>query len=329
MKILLTGATGFVGAHVLRHFAQAHQVTVVARQAEPPKAMQAFLSDYIRADITENMPRWSGDACIHVAGLATDKASYADLYAANVLGSMHLFEAANCAHFIQISSASVYNDHKPLHREHDAIPLDKLSLYGKTKRLAELELLKINAKEKRYLTILRPRAIYGTGDRVILPRLLNFGKNGKIVAPGDLNVQISMTHVQNLVHAIALSLDKPEPGSRIFNVADAHSYALRSVLLQLHTMLRGGQWQVKALPVAPLMLLAGFFETIGMHSKLTQQAIRYLTRDGVLDTTAIVQGLGYQARYDFFSSLPAMAEWVKKTGIERVAAADTNLPWLP
>jgi nucleoside-diphosphate-sugar epimerase len=328
MKILLTGATGFVGAHVLRHFSQAHQVTVVARQAEPPMAMQAFLSDYIRADIAQNMPRWSGDACIHVAGLATDKAGYADLYAANVLGSRHLFEAADCPHFIQISSASVYDDQNPMHWEGDEIPLEQLSLYGKTKRLAELELLKINDLPKRHLTILRPRAIYGTGDRVILPRLLNFGKNGKIIAPGDLNVRLSMTHVQNLVQAIALSLDKPEQGSRIFNVADAEPYLLRNVLLELHTTIRGGNWQVKSLPVAPLLLLAKVLETLGFHSKLTQQSIRYLTRDGILNTEAIAQNLGYQAQYDFFSSLPVIAEWVKKTGIERVAAADVDLPWV-
>lgn len=328
MKILLTGATGFVGAHVLRHFAQAHHVTVVARQTEPPKAMQPFLSDYIRADIAEKMPSWSGDVCIHVAGLATDKARYTDLYAANVLGSKHLFEAANCPHFIQISSASVYDDANALHRETDAIPLSNLSLYGKTKREAELELLKINDLEKRNLTILRPRAIYGTGDRVILPRLLNFGKNGKIIAPGDMNVRLSMTHVQNLINAIELSLEKPNQGSRIFNVADAQPYLLREVLLTLNTAIQGGDWQIKSLPVAPLYGLASVFEFLGFHSKLTRQAIRYVTQDGVLDTTAIAQNLDYRAQYDFFSSLPAITDWVKKVGIERVAAADAALPWV-
>ena len=328
MKILLTGATGFVGAHVLRHFSQAHEVTVVARQATPPKAMAAFLSDYIRADIAEKMPHWSGDACIHVAGLATDKAKYSELYAANVVGTQRLFEAADCPHFVHISSASVYDDSNTLHQETDVIPLSKLSFYGQTKRLAELKTLEMNDLENRSLTILRPRAIYGTGDRVLLPRMLNFGKNGKIVAPGDLNVRLSMTHVKNLVQAIALSIEKPVEGSRIFNVADAEPYVLRHVLLELHAAIYGGDWRVKALPVAPLLFLARTFETLGLPSKLTRQAIRYLTRDGVLDTTLATQNLGYQPQQDFFSSLDATSEWVKKVGIERVASAAADLPWV-
>lgn len=328
MKILLTGATGFVGAHVLRHFSQAHEVTVVARQTAPPKAMEAFLSDYIRADIAEKIPRWSGDACIHVAGLATDKAKYSALYAANVVGTQQLFEAVDCPHFVHISSASVYDDARSLHQETDEIPLSNLNFYGQTKRLAELKLLEMNDLDKRSLTILRPRAIYGTGDRVLLPRMLNFGKNGKIVAPGDLNVRLSMTHVQNLVQAIALSIEQPMEGSRIFNVADAAPYLLRTILLQLHTVIRGGDWRVKALPVAPLLFLARTFAILGLPSKLTEQAIRYLTRDGVLDTTRITQNLGYQPQYDFMSSLDATSEWVKKVGIERVAAADEDLPWV-
>ena len=328
MKILLTGATGFVGAHVLRHFSQAHDITVVARQTAPPKAMEDFLSDYIRADIAEKIPRWSGDACIHVAGLATDKAKYSELYAANVVGTQRLFEAADCPHFVHISSASVYDDARSLHRETDEIPLSNLNFYGQTKRLAELKLLEMNDLDKRSLTVLRPRAIYGTGDRVLLPRMLNFGKNGKIVAPGDLNVRLSMTHIQNLIQAIALSIEQPTEGSRIFNVADAAPYLLRTILLQLHTAIRGGDWHVKALPVAPLLFLARTFSTFGLPSKLTEQAIRYLTRDGVLDTTRITQNLGYQPQHDFFSSLDATSEWVKKVGIERVAAADVGLPWV-
>jgi nucleoside-diphosphate-sugar epimerase len=328
MKILLTGATGFVGAHVLRHFAQAHEVTVVARQTAPPKAMEAYLSDYIRADIAEKMPRWSGDACIHVAGLATDKAKYTELYAANVVGTQRLFEAADCPHFVHISSASVYDDARSLHQETDEIPLSKLNFYGQTKRLAELKALEMNGLEKRSLTILRPRAIYGTGDRVLLPRMLNFGKKGKIVAPGDLNVRLSMTHVENLIQAIILSIEQPINDSRIFNVADAEPYLLRTVLLQLLTAIHGGDWRVKALPVGPLLFLARTFEALGLPSKLTQQAIRYLTRDGVLDTTRITQQLGYQPKQDFFSSLVATSEWVKKVGVERVATADAGLPWV-
>ena len=327
MQIVLTGASGFVGSHILRQLARQHELTVIGRQPAPLPGMLPFVRRYFAADLSVAVPALEADVCIHVAGLATDKGAYSELHAANVLATKNVFQAVRCRHFIHISSASVYNDTHGLHRESDDIHPDALPDYGKTKRLAELYLLEQAAVSDASVTILRPRAVYGQGDRVILPRMLQFGQRGRIVVPGDLQVHLSMTHVQNLTDAVALLLDRPASGVRVLNITDQEPYVLREVMTHIIAAVYGKTMPVLSLPAQPLYLLAGALETLGLHAPITRQAIRYITRDTVLDITGIQSALGYAPRYDFFQSMPDLVAWVRRVGLEKVLAASASLPW--
>lgn len=328
MHIVLTGASGFVGSHILRHFAAQHKVIAIGRQAEPVPAMRPYLHRYVAADLSKKIPSLEADVCIHVAGLATDKAGYADLLEANTTATANVFQAVQCRQFIYISSASVYPDDRPVHTESEDININSLSDYGKTKRRAELFLLDC-ANTCNGITILRPRAVYGPGDRVILPRMLKFGNRGRIIAPGDLRIQLSMTHVQNLIHAIECSLALSATGGvQIFNVSDPHPYQLREVMIQLLEAVYERPFTAYALPASPMYRIAGILEGIGLHTRLTQQAIRYITRDTVLDISNIQVVLGYAPPYSFFQSIPNLVAWVKRAGLKKVLAAEASLPWV-
>lgn len=332
MKIILTGATGFVGAHVVRLLGEKHELVVLARQRELPPQMRPYIQQHIVADLGRDaLPLLEADACIHIAGLATDQARYTDLYAANVLATERLFAAVQSPLFIHISSVSVYDDTQTRLRETDAIPMDLLTDYGKTKRLAELSLMRLNETAQRKVVMLRPRAIYGTGDRVLLPRMLALGRRGVFSVPGTLDTRLSMTHVGNLAAAIERSLAHysplATPITEIFNISDTEPYLLRDVLLRLYAEVYGGDWRIRALPVAPLMRVAEIMHTLGIRSRLTPQAIRYLTRDTVVDTQHIRQTLDFVPQHTFFNALPEIGAWVKRVGVARVQAADPLLPW--
>ena len=231
-RIIITGATGFVGAHFVRHFSKnGHEVIAMGRQEKPPLGLSAF-AKYIQADISEPLPITQGDVCIHCAGLATDKATYKDLYQVNVLGTKHIFEAVNAPVFIHISSASVYSLNEKILKEEDARMNEDLSDYGKTKLLAE-QFLQQNYQKKQHTIILRPRAIYGTHDRVLLPRILQLMKRKAIIAPGNLKVQVSLTHIDNLIHGVEQAMKYKGASFDIFNITDELNYELRAAILAL------------------------------------------------------------------------------------------------
>jgi nucleoside-diphosphate-sugar epimerase len=192
--ISITGATGFIGAHLVRHFSQlGYSVEATGRQKIPPIQLLQFAS-YLQADIAHYVPDLKGDIVIHTAALASDTASWEDLYETNVEGTKRVYEAAkNCRLFIHISSASVYPfQEKPL-SETDVKQELILSNYGKSKYLSE-EVLKQNQQDSN-VVILRPRAVYGTGDRILLPRILKLVKMQSIIAPSALDIQDSMPHI--------------------------------------------------------------------------------------------------------------------------------------
>ncbi|MFM2267552.1 MAG: hypothetical protein RL757_993, partial [Bacteroidota bacterium] len=243
MKIFITGATGFVGASLTRYFAESgkHEVIALGRTANPPKQL-LDVATYQQFDLSEKKNKYlDGDMVIHAAALASDSASYEDLYAANVVGTANLAQmSAGCGVFVLISSSSVYSFRNNLPKQENEAGNDFqfLTDYGKTKWLSEKMLHALpNAQQKRL--ILRPRAIYGVGDRVILPRLLEMVRGNYFIMPTAMDVLTSQTHVSQLSFFIDHFLNKNDfsESSYTFNIADKTPYLMGDSIHQLLNVL--------------------------------------------------------------------------------------------
>ena len=241
MKIIITGATGFVGAHLTRYFSEGgHAVLAIGRTPKPPKRLLDF-ADYKAINWSEKMARLEGDVVIHAAALASDSAKYSDLYAANVDGTRHLMAATEgCQNFIMISSSSVYTyrNNLPKVESEAGKDYDFLTNYGKTKWLSERVLLAHPNPQQRRLVI-RPRAIYGVGDRVILPRLLGMVRGNNFVSIGKMDKQTSQTHIEQISRLIDwfVMTEAITQQQLIVNLADAHPYKMGDSIHQLLCLL--------------------------------------------------------------------------------------------
>ena len=110
MKIGITGATGFVGSHLVRHLSsQGHNIVAYGR-SKPAENLLKF-ADFRLWDITRPiLERCEADIFIHCAGFVDTWGCYRDMYDLNVMGTKRALEFAEGAeHFIYMSTASVYN----------------------------------------------------------------------------------------------------------------------------------------------------------------------------------------------------------------------------
>jgi Nucleoside-diphosphate-sugar epimerases len=325
-SVFITGATGFVGAALVRHFHALNWKVIAQGRGDPPPGLSA-VAEYVQADIARAIPRVRADVAVHAAALASDSASWEQLYAANVLGTRHVLEACgDCRCLVYVSSSSVYDFTSTVHEESEPCCLGGLSAYGRSKRIAEDWLLS-QEWSGRPLFVLRPRAVYGPGDRVLLPRLLRLVRGGSIWAPGGMLAKTSLTHVRNLCEAVQLCAEREDGGSRVYNVADLTPYSMAEAVKAMLEAVAGRALQLRDLPLAPLVWSAKLLETLRVPSNFTPYSLAAVTKDNVLDIQSIRRELGYVGRADVWGALPEMAAWAKQVGLHRIALGEAGLPW--
>lgn len=294
-RILVTGASGFIGGHICDYLYQAgYNVLGWGRRKTPPFWWDRKIQ-YQSVDLVTEIPRIEDIQCIvHVAGLADDRSSFHDLSEVNALGTSRLIQAMpeGCG-FIFVSSASVYPLDQMVHGEDRIINInDKLSNYGKSKLMAEQTLHRESGKCS-HLTVLRPRAVYGPRDGTLLPRLTRLLRRGTVYFPGDGRVRISLTNVFNLCEAVRLSIDSKSNG--IFNIADGQTYLMKEVLLDVLTTTEPLRW--RSLPISIFRILADITGWLGVRSTINHQSLDYISKSMTLNITKARDQLGYSPHF--------------------------------
>jgi len=325
MKIVITGANGFVGASLCRYFSkQGHEVIATGRQQDPNAKLLTYAT-YIPFNIIKPIEYFNADVCIHAAGLATDQVDYDNLFLNNVVGTANVLEASkNCKLFIFISSSSVYNFTNKPAVEPDADLSAHLSDYGRTKLMAE-ELVKNNIPLTQQRLVLRPRAIYGIGDRHLLSRLLKLVRWQTIFYPADNKLQTSATHINNIAYAIELFFSqKDKPELQVFNIADDEIYSFKDITLKIVNAVEGRHLKVVDVSTKVLKSLAYI-----SPKRVSPLALKTLTQNSVLDLSSIRENLNYKPLYDFGGSFEEIGEWVRNMGGKKVYLNNLdNAPWI-
>lgn len=307
--VAVTGATGFVGGRVARHLAERGcEVHAFGRRAAAqlrPEQRERYRSWDIEQGPLADPP--AVDAVVHCAGGVDDWGRLPSFRRANVEGTAHVLATWPEARFVHVSSASVYDPHADhsLVREADADPLDAaaiervrwLNAYGRTKREAE-HVVASRAGERSAL--LRPHAVYGPGDTQLLPRLLRRFRLGRLMMVGSPDTRISLTHVDNFAHAVALAIDSDATGA--FNISDPTAATLDEVL---RAALRavGRPERITYLPMGAAWAFANVAEATHLYGRLpkpivTRYQLSHLRGDFVFDLARARELLGYDPPLD-------------------------------
>ena len=209
--VAVTGGTGFIGRVLIRRLLQERRgVRALVRPASLASRFEAPGLSWIQGDMnsTDSLRRLveGASAVIHCAG-SVRGAGEADFFPANVSGVEKIFEAAgespDCSRFLLVSSLAARSP--------------ELSDYASSKRRGE-EVLR-NAARGPDWTILRPPAVYGPGDRELLP-LLQWIRRGLVFVPGGGDARFSLIFVEDLAEAVLSWLTSGAGGGCCFEVHD-------------------------------------------------------------------------------------------------------------
>ncbi len=294
----------------------------IGRSKEPPAALLNYAS-YKSIDITSSVPELEAKVCIHCAGLASDKESLEDLLLVNTEGTKKVFANIHADHFIYISSASAYPPNGLLHKEDELIDETDLSNYGLSKLRAELWLQRQVTAAKR-ITVLRPRGVYGTGDRILLPRILRLKKGPFLITPAKLNYKISLTNIENLLLATEQIIAAEKKYSyELFNITDDPTHLLGDVINSIWEILS----EKKTISIRVPQSIISFSSRFLSQSDINANTLKFYLCDHQLSNEKIKKEFEMELPHNFYNYRSVLEQWIKSIPLIDLQKGAIDLPW--
>lgn len=227
MRIFVTGASGFVGGAATRRLiADGHDVTAMSRSERSDAAIRGLGATPVRCDLETVDPEHvrGADCVLHCAAFVEQWGPRDAWKRFNVDGTARMLKAAREAsvrRFIHISTESVLWRGQHLRDVDESYRLAPNSPYPYAATKAQAEVLVREGNTPAFATIiLRPRFVWGPGDTTLMPVLEEMASSGKFMWIDGGRARTTTTHINNLVHAIALALTGGEGGQTYFVLDD-------------------------------------------------------------------------------------------------------------
>ena len=256
-RYLVTGGAGFIGSHMVeRLLADGHQVRVFDDLSLGKLENLAAVRDrveFIKGDLRDRAAVTNAckgiERIIHAAAWRSVPKSMADPVGyteVNVLGTVHLFDAAvqaNVTRIVCVSSSSVYGETTAMPLREDA-PTKPISPYAASKLVDELycglyaRAFGLETVAVRYFNVFGPRQSLENDYAVVIPKfIVCLLKHESPPVYGDGTQSRDFTYVQNVVEGSILASQVPGVSGEVFNLALGEEHSVLDLLHELNAIM--------------------------------------------------------------------------------------------
>ncbi len=312
MKIFVTGGSGFIGGALIKKLSAVHQFFALSRSPRSDHLLRQYGATPIRGDLAQFETDCLNecDAVVHSAahiGPGGDRAFYR---AVNVTGTENVLNRAKEAgikRFIHIGTEAgcFYGQHMRDIDETYPLAVHSPYHYPATKAEAEVVVLRANEPAIGFETVsLRPRLVWGEGDRTLLPNMVKAARFHALAWIDGGRCLTSTTHVDNVVHGIELALQGKGRGGEAYFITDDEVRSFREVITALLATqeLQPGNLSIPSAPIrATVYLLQKSWEGLHIpyHLPINRFAVALMSRDCTIRIDKARRELEYEPIVNF------------------------------
>lgn len=307
MKVLVTGANGFVGRGLCPHLAR-HGIDVrMAVRGADSRLPDAVVVGEIGPHTQWGEALADVDVVVHLAArvhVMRDSASHPleEYRRVNVEGTRRLAQAASEAgvrRMVLLSSVKVNGEAREQAYTETDPPRPKDD-YGRSKWEAEQALIDVGAQTGLEWAVLRPPLVYGPGVRANFLSLMRAVSRGLPLPLGAIDNQRSLVYLGNLADAIRVCVVEPGAANGLFLVSDGEDVSTPELVRRVARSL-GVRPRLVSVPVS-MLRLAGML--VGKRA-----AVERLVGSLQVDSTCIRRTLGWTPPFSIDEGLTETARW--------------------
>ena len=326
MKILITGASGFIGSFIVEEaLRQGFDTWAAVRKSSSKAYLQDERINFIELNLSSKEQLVSQlrdqtfDYVVHAAGV-TKCLNKADFRRINTEGTKNLVDALlevgmPLKRFVFISSLSIFGaikEQQPYDEIRETDTPQPNTAYGKSKLEAEQYLATLGARLP-YI-ILRPTGVYGPREKDYFIMARSIQQHSDF-AVGYKRQDITFVYVQDVVQAVFLALTRGENGRKFF-LSDGQVYQSTTFSDLIHEELGRPWWIRITAPVWVLRVITFFGEYVGrLTGKVTalnNDKFNILKqRNWRCDIQPAIDELGFQPHYDLKQGVKETIKWYK------------------
>jgi dihydroflavonol-4-reductase len=317
MRALVTGATGFVGSHLVEALqGRSVEVTALARSAAKAAELARRGVRVVNGDLDQREALTEAvrgqDVVYHVAGMvaARDEAEFLRCNrdgTTNLLGAVHRLGSPRFVLVSSLAAAGPAPRGRPLLGSEPPRPV---TAYGRSKLAAE----QVVRSSTLPWSIVRPPIVYGPRDREVL-KMFRLARLGLAPVFGDGTQELSAVHAADLAQALIAVAQSPKAAGETYHACHPQVFTSSELGLAVAASMKRSVVRL-SVPLAVGRVLLGITERIALLTGqttilTTDKANEFFQPAWTGDPGPLIRDTGWQPRFDLSSGLTDTYQWYR------------------
>ncbi|QPB84388.1 NAD-dependent epimerase/dehydratase family protein [Pseudoalteromonas rubra] len=334
---LVTGATGFIGNHMVHTLLEANKkVRVLVRQSPKCKVLEGLPVDIVYGTLEDRETLIAAAQNVKViyncAGLSSDWAADDAFFAANIRGVENVLAAlehSDAERLIHISTSDVYGYPKSPVSE-DYGPQNIGLPYNRSKAEGEEVIWRAVQERDVPVTVFRPASVYGPRSMEWVVEISRLMLNKEMVLLDGGHSHAGLVYVRNLTEAMLRAADIPAAAGQAYNIRDEGEHSWKDFVEGMGQCFKPQHWKCMKVPASLAFgfgyLMEKIYALLNIKSRplLTRHAVHLLSRNQGFPIHKAKSELGFESWVSFEAGMELTREWMRSEEGKTCIAPETQ-----